>query len=127
MLRQWRAGLRVSETIVITAADLALESDQPTIRVRLGKGAKDHVVPLHLELRDVLYNVVYYRAPDGPIIGASRQAAHACVHQALAVVEKAGAISSGKRVGNHTLRHSFARHMVANSVPLKPVASVVGV
>ena len=37
MLMQWRAGLRVSEAIAITAADLALESDQPTIRVRLGR------------------------------------------------------------------------------------------
>ena len=29
------------------------------MRVRLGKGAKDRVVPVHPELRGVLYNVVY--------------------------------------------------------------------
>ena len=61
MLMQWRAGLRVSEAIAITPADLTLESDQPTMRVRLGKGAKDRVAPIHPELREVLYKVVYYR------------------------------------------------------------------
>ena len=70
MLLQSRAGLRVSEAVAITTAYLALESDQPAVRVRLGKRAKDRVVPLHPELQDVLYNVVYYRAFDGPVIGA---------------------------------------------------------
>ena len=69
MLLQRRAGLRVSETIAVTPADLTLEADQPTMRVRLGKGAKDRVVPVHPELREVLCNVVYYGAYDGLIIG----------------------------------------------------------
>ena len=54
MLRQWRVGLRVSEAITATPADLAPEIDQPTMRVNPGKEAKDRVVPIHLELRDVL-------------------------------------------------------------------------
>ena len=118
MLIQWRAGLRVSEAIAITPADLALESDQPTMRVRLGKGVKDRMVPVHQELREVLYNVVYYRTSNGPIIGVSRQAADQWVQQALASAEKAGAIARGKRIGTHTLRHSFARHVLANGMPL---------
>ena len=126
MLLQWRAGLRVSEAITITAADLALESDQPTIKVRLGKGAKDRVVPLHPELRDVLYNLVYYRAVSGPIVGVSRQAAYQWVQKARAAAEKAGAIAPGKRIGTHTLRHSFARHMVANGVPLNQLQVWIG-
>ena len=38
MLLQWRAGLRVSEALALEVADLSLDSDQPTIRVREGKG-----------------------------------------------------------------------------------------
>lgn len=126
MLLQWRAGLRVPEAIAITPAGLALESDQPTMRVRWGKGAKDRVVPVHPELRGVLYNVVYYRASDGPIIGVSRQVAYHWVQQALAAAEKAGGTSRSKRVGTHTLRHSFARHMVANGVPLNQLQVWLG-
>lgn len=97
MLMQWRAGLRASEAIAITPADLTLESDQSTMPVRLGKGAKDRVLPIHPELREVLYNVGYYRASEGPIIGVSWQAAYQWVQQALAAAEKAGAIVRGKR------------------------------
>ena len=126
MLMQWRAGLRVSEAIAITPADLTLESDQPTMRLRLGKGAKDRVAPIHPELREVLYKVVYYRASDGPIIGVSRQAAYQWVQRALAAAEKAGAIVHSKRVGTHTLRHSFARHLLANGVPLNQLQAWLG-
>ena len=99
MLLQWRAGLRVSEAIAITSSDLVLESEQPTLRVRLGKGAKDRVVPVHRELREVLYNVVYYRLSEGPVIGVSRQAAYQWVQRALAAAQDVGAIARGKRVG----------------------------
>ena len=38
ILLQWRAGLRVAEALAVTAADLMLESDSPTLRVRRGEG-----------------------------------------------------------------------------------------
>lgn len=126
MLLQWRGGLRVSEATVITPADLVLESGQPAMRVRLGKGAKQRLVPLHPELREVLYNVVSYRVVGGPIIGVSRQSAYKWVQQASATARTAGAIALGKRIGTHTLRHSFARHMVANGVPLNQLQVWIG-
>ena len=74
----------------------------------------------------MLYNVVYYRASDGPIIGVSRQAAYQWVRQALARAEKASAITRGKRVGTHTLRPSFARHVLDNGVPLNQLQARLG-
>ena len=38
MLEQWRAGLRVSESLALEARDLHLDSDRPTLVVRRGKG-----------------------------------------------------------------------------------------
>ena len=43
-----------------------------------------------------------------------------------AAAEKAGAKSPGKRVGNHTLRHSFAKHIVAKGVPLNQLQPWLG-
>ena len=43
-----------------------------------------------------------------------------------AAAEKACAKSPGKRVGNDTLRHSFAKHMVANGVPLNQLQAWLG-
>ena len=38
MLEQWRAGLRIAEALAPEVADLSLEAEPPTLRVRAGKG-----------------------------------------------------------------------------------------
>ena len=50
MLEQWRAGLRVSEALALEVADLSLDTELPTLRVRSGKGRKARIVPVHPEL-----------------------------------------------------------------------------
>ena len=46
MLIQWRAGLRVSEALGLTVADLSLEGERPTLAVRHGKRSSAAPVPL---------------------------------------------------------------------------------
>ena len=53
MTEQWRAGLRVSEALALEVADLSLDTELPTIRVRSRKGQKARVVPVHPELRSL--------------------------------------------------------------------------
>ena len=48
---QWRAGLRISEAIKVTPADVNLEAKIPEIKVRQGKGHTDRLVPLHASWR----------------------------------------------------------------------------
>ena len=50
MTEQWRAGLRVSEALALEVADLSLDAELPTLRVRKGKGRKSRIVPVHPEL-----------------------------------------------------------------------------
>ena len=50
-LIEWRAGLRISEALAVEAGDLSLDSDQPTIRVRQGKGSRSRIVPVHAALQ----------------------------------------------------------------------------
>ena len=125
LMQRW-VGLQVSEATAITPADLVLGSDQPNMRDRLGEGAKGRVGPVNPEVREVFYNVVYYRASDGPIMGVSGQVTNEWVQNALAAEEKGGAIASGKRVGTHAFRHGFARHLLANGVPLNQLQVWLG-
>ena len=37
MLEQWRAGLRIAEALALEVADLSLDAEPPTLRVRAGK------------------------------------------------------------------------------------------
>ena len=47
MLEQWRAGLRVSEALALEVSDLSLDTENPTLRVRSGKGRRARMVPVH--------------------------------------------------------------------------------
>ena len=40
--------------------------------------------------------------------------------------EELGAISPGKRVGTHTLRHSYARHLLMNGIPINYLSRWLG-
>ena len=127
MLVQWRAGLRVSETLALGVADLALEGERPTLRVREGKGGKDRVVPVHPELAAGLATFLAFgKVKRGPIFHASRSTGWRWLKQALARAEELGAIPLGRKVGTHTLRHSAARHWLASGVPINVVSRWLG-
>ena len=127
MLIQWRAGLRVSETLALKGADLALEDEQPTLRVRHGKGGKDRIVPVHPELAAGLRSFLAFSSVRrGPIFNVSRSTAWRWVKDALARAEELGAIPLGRKVGTHTLRHSAARHWLASGVPINVVSRWLG-
>ena len=76
MLLQWRAGMRVSEARALETADLSLDSDQPSIRVRQGKGGRSRIVPVHPELQNALEAVLQYsQIGRGRIIPVNRSPA----------------------------------------------------
>ncbi len=76
ILLQWRAGLRVSEALQVTAADLRLDDEHPTIRVRRGKGGKSRVVPVHPELHSALKMIMAFGNVGGEqLINAGRTTA----------------------------------------------------
>ena len=97
MLEQWRAGLRVSESLALEARDLHLDPDRPTLVVRQGKGRKGQVVPVHPELQT-----------------------------ALTATTSFGTVDQGRSVGTYTLRHSYARHMLLNGIPLNYLSRWLG-
>ena len=50
MLEQWRAGIRVSEVLALEVSDFSLDTNNPTLRVRSGKGRRVRLVPVGPEL-----------------------------------------------------------------------------
>ena len=127
MLTQWRAGLRVSEALALDVSDLSLDSDLPTIRVRSGKGRKARVVPVHPELAAAFRMALSYRnVSEGRLIEAHRSTAWRWVQAAVERAEGLGAIAPGRRVGTHTLRHSYARHLLMHGVPINFLSRWLG-
>ncbi len=124
-------GLRVSELCGLDVREVMLEEE--VLRV-LGKGSKERVVPImgsaaramgeYLERwRPVLADghpgtpAVFLNARGGRI---SRQSVHA-------ICEKYGRIYAGREgLHPHTLRHSFATHMLEGGADLRVVQELLG-
>ena len=155
MLQQWRAGLRVSEALDLEVRDLSLDTASPTIRVRpftlpstvnptaraarqglcrhasgaarSGKGGKTRLVPVHPELHGALTSALAYGdINQGRLIEAHVTTAWRWVKTAVKRAEELGAISSGKHISTHTLRHSYARHLLMNGIPINYLSRWLG-
>ena len=128
MLFQWRAGLRVSEALAVQAADLSLESDQPTLRIRSGKGGHARIVPVHPELQNALIAVLQFAdvVQGRSIIGVSRTTAWRWVQAGVDRAVAMGSLHEGRRIGTHTFRHSYARHLLLHGVPINYLSKWLG-
>jgi len=119
------AGLRVSEVVALKVSDI--DSKRMVIRVEQGKGHKDRYVMLSPHLLELLR--AWYKAarPQGWLFPGqnpvspmtTRQLTRAC-HAAAHMAE------IGKRVSPHTLRHSFATHLLEQNIDIRVIQVLLG-
>jgi site-specific recombinase XerD len=121
----YAAGLRVSEVVALKVSDI--DSQRMVIRVRQGKGAKDRYVVLSPRLLPLLrtYWTTCHptewlfpgRVPGHPL--TTRQVTRICQE----VRQRAGLT---KAVSAHTLRHSFATHLLEAGTDLRSIQLLLG-
>ena len=63
---------------------------------------------------------------EGRIIDIHRTTAWRWVQAAVRRAEELGAIAQGKRVGTHMFRHSYARHLLMNGIPINYLSRWLG-
>ena len=120
----YSAGLRVSEVIALKVKDV--DSKRMQIRVEQAKGKKDRYTVLSTVTLEVLRAYFKEHKPkkwlfEGPTgeqySDSSIQAVlHIAVHKA----------NINKRVTVHTLRHSFATHLLENGTDLRYIQTLLG-
>jgi len=121
----YSAGLRVSEVVSLKTTDL--DFDRRMIKVRQGKGAKDRYVMLSSSIAEIYRQ---YRTSimirDWLFPGAD-SGSHLSTRSAQAVfyaaVEKAGIM---KDVSIHSLRHSFATHLLEHGTDIRYIQELLG-
>jgi integrase/recombinase XerC len=137
----YSSGLRLSELRGVDLGDLDLVSQQVKVR---GKGRKERIVPVgdHAEralrnylvkrdellgrLRDRAATTTAGRSARGAVFLSSRgtrMSPRAIQH---AMVQLLDAVAEGGDLSTHSLRHTFATHMVDGGADLRAVQELLG-
>lgn len=128
----YATGLRVSELVALDLTDVALESDPVTVRCT-GKGDHDRVRPLHQRAVDELRQYIFHVRPK--LVRNRRETAlfvnrrgERLTRQGFWLILKNYAREAGldKTITPHTLRHTFATHMLSGGMPLRNVQEALG-
>lgn len=127
----YASGLRVSE--VVGLSDMNVDLAQQLVRV-FGKGRKERIVPFGDPAAQALAAYAAARDgsrvraadPDGPFFVSLRgRRLNVCTVQRL--VERFRlSLPSGRRVTAHTLRHTFATHLLENGADLRSIQELLG-
>lgn len=118
------AGLRVSEAVGLRFKDLNL--DELTIHLKQAKGKKDRLTLIPEKLVDDLRNIIAGKSGDDYVF-ASERGGKLTERTAQAVFEKAlQSANIAKEATFHSLRHSFATHLLENGTDVRYVQELLG-
>lgn len=126
----YSCGLRISEAVELTMSDLDFENS--FIRVK-GKGGKERIVPVGAEAVRLLKKYLKESRPD--ILG-ERPSDYVFISKKGSMLNRKSVwrLLKGyvdrteitKNITPHTLRHSFATHLIENGADLRSVQELLG-
>lgn len=120
----YSAGLRLSELINLKLKDI--DSKRMQIRVSQAKGKKDRYSILSPKLLDLLR--VYFTAYHPNIWLFEGQTGTQYSTRSIQMIMREATLKAGikKKISVHTLRHSFATHLLENGTDLRYIQSLLG-
>ncbi|KKL91686.1 hypothetical protein LCGC14_1892220 [marine sediment metagenome] len=128
----YATGMRVTELVSLDMENLNLDPRSPFVRC-IGKGAKERSIPIHDHALEALNGYLEDGRPmmvrnhDEPALFVNRRGER-LTRQGFWLILKGYAKSAnlGDGVTPHTLRHSFATHMLRGGMPLRNVQEMLG-
>ncbi len=127
----YSCGLRVSETVNLCLGDLKF--DEGIIRVT-GKGNKERIVPIGLPAERILQKYLDKIRPellkeniDESVVFLSQNGRILDRERVWGIIKEAAKLAGiRKNIHPHTLRHSFASHLLANGADLRVIQEMLG-
>ena len=134
LMTAYGAGLRVSEVAGLRVGDI--DSRRMLIRVRQGKGKKDRYAMLSPRLLEVLRcwwrsqhpaGQPHQAAPEDWLFPGFRRGQHMNIASLQTACREAARLAGlSKRVTVHTLRHSFATHLLERGTHTRIIQVLLG-
>jgi len=122
----YSSGLRRSETVGLNVGDVNF--GEGLVKV-LGKGSKERLVPVTDIALESISNYLSSRAnvtPSSPLFLGSRGTRLSGEGLAQIVEKSAVKTNLARRITPHSLRHSFATHLLNNGCDLKTLQEMLG-
>ena len=126
----YASGIRVSELVNMDVPDMDLE--RGFVRC-LGKGSKERMIPIHPEAAQTLHAYLSQGRPElangksGRAVFLNRRGER-LTRQGFWLILRGLAKRAGvqRKLSPHTLRHSFATHLLRGGAPLRHVQELLG-
>jgi len=127
----YSCGLRVSELTSLKISNILFDED---IIITTGKGDKQRIIPLNKTLKIYLENYIKLirsqkniNQNDTDTVFINRRGGKLTRVMIFTIIKKLGQITGiQKKISPHTLRHSFATHLVEGGADLRVVQEMLG-
>jgi site-specific recombinase XerD len=125
LMTLYSAGLRTGEAIHLRLEDI--DSQRMMIRVEQGKGRQDRYVMLSRKLLETLRRYWLMSRPD-PWLFPGQVPTHPITYRSVDRIFACAKAKAGirKRVVPHSLRHSFATHLLERGVNIRVIQRLLG-
>jgi site-specific recombinase XerD len=125
LLTAYAAGLRVSEVVALQTSDI--DAERGVLRVRQGKGARDRTTLLSPRLLEALRAYWRHERPALWLFPSRHPRGHLCAGAAKRLYAQAKQRAGIEKAGGmHTLRHTFATHLLQAGVDLHTLQRLLG-
>ncbi len=123
----YATGMRVSELVNLNLSDVDLKSE--TVHI-LGKGKKYRIVPFGKKTKEILLKYLFYRKEL-----QSKSEAFFVTKSGKRIMDRAiryilnnyiDTLAIQKKVSPHTLRHTFATHLLDNGANIRVIQEMLG-
>jgi integrase/recombinase XerD len=128
----YATGMRVTELVSLDVTSVNVDPRSPYVRC-MGKGAKERTIPIHDQALETLRSYLddgrplLVRGKDEQALFLNRRGER-LTRQGFWLILKgyAKAANLSSEITPHTLRHSFATHMLRGGMPLRNVQEMLG-